>query len=383
MSTQQIIPSKNNSKKAQTRFQRLWSEAEALASDNVKLQADLDVLVQRVSKEIMTAELKMGKTIRDVVHRQIDFAGKKSLLKWQRFELNEWLDDNLSELMAMGLFDESLQNKIAVLRASEMGVELDPDSELSPAEQLDRYFELEDDDDDEDLDETGLHGDGATSAIFEDVMDDMDDMAAEFAEDSADEEALKELLRKLRAEFYGEDTEHDDGRSSPEKPATNDATEDVFKRLFRQTAAMLHPDKESDTQRRQEKHELMTQLLKARKERDLIAIVKLHEEYASADSVFSAEDEHALEGVLVDYLNQQQQRMDEIVEQSPMHEMAYSQFYSQKPKVVTRRINAHLKKIDERHQSLRHFIADVKTLKRLKEVLSARYDEQRFRDDWF
>lgn len=390
MSTQQIVPGKTgkkNTQKPQSRFQSLWSEAEALASENAKLEKELDNLVRRVSSDIMTAERNMGETIRDVVYRQIDFAGKKSLLKWQRFELNDWMEQNLSELMMMGLLDEPLQNKIALLRASQMGIDIDPESDLSPAEQLDRYFGVDDDDDDDDdygLDDTDASGDNTTADMFDDDFDDdMDEtQKVEFDDDSAEEEMLEELLRKLRAEFEEDEAEAEDERAAHFRQSENPITDDVLKRLFRQTAAVLHPDKEPDAQRRQEKHELMSQLLKARKERDLITIVKLHEEHSPADSGFSMEDEQALEEVLVDYLNQQQQRMEEIVEQSPMHRMAYSEFYSQKPETVTRKINAHLKKIDERHQSLQHFVTEVKTLKRLKEILSARYDAQSFGGGW-
>ena len=368
MSTQQIVRGKKDKQKPQSRFQSLWSEAEALASENTKLEKELDAIVLRVSSEIMTAEINMGETIRDVVYRQIDFAGKKSLLKWQRFELNDWMEQNLSELMVMGLLDEPLQNKIALLRASQLGVEIDLESNLSPAEQLDRYFGVEDDDYGQD--DSGTHG--TTADLFDDDMDDTHQ--DELDDDSAEEELLEELLRKLHAEF--EEFENESA-AQPTRPS-NPLSDELFKRLFRQTAAVLHPDKEPDAQRRQEKHELMSQLLKARKERDLITIVKLHEEHSSADSVLSMEDEQALEEVLVDYLNQQQERMEDIVEQSPMHRMAYSEFYSPKPETVTRKINAHLRKIDERRKTMEKFVIEVKTLKRLKEVLSDRYDAHNF-----
>jgi len=380
MSTQQIVPGKTGKKdsyKSQSRFQRLWSEAEAVASDNVKLEKELDDLVRRIGSEILAAELKMGETIRDVVYRQIDFASKKSLLKWQRSELSDWMEQNLSELMMMGLLDEPLQNKMAILRASQMGFEIDPDSELSPAEQLDQYFSAEDDQyGPDDL----ISSDGMPNGELFDDEDFDDAMQVECDDDSAEEEALEELLRKLRAEFE-EDEEGDENINSSEQALTP-ITNELLKRLFRQTAAVLHPDKEPEAHRRKEKHELMSQLLKARKERDLITIVKLHEEHSTADSAFSLEDEQALEEVLVDYLNQQRSRMEEIVEQSPMHMMAYNEFYSQKPATVTRKINAHLKNINVRHEAMRHFMTEVKTLKRLKEVLSERYEAHSFGDGW-
>ena len=96
-------------------------------------------------------------------------------------------------------------------------------------------------------------------------------------------------MRKLHAE-YNEIPES--ASVATDRESIND---DVFKRLFRQTAAALHPDREKDEDRRKEKHVLMSHLLKASKERDLISIVKLHERHASATSTLSGDDEQALE----------------------------------------------------------------------------------------
>jgi hypothetical protein len=372
MTTKAIAQGKQGKQKTASRFQRLWAEAEALAKDNVELESELNTLVTRIDKEVFSAEREMGETVRLMVYRQIEFANRKSLLKWQRAELNEWIRDNLSELTMFGLVDEPLQNAVAELRAFQLGIDLDPDSDLSAREQVDQYLGIDDSDDyrDEfwDDDEAGAKASG-------DLFDDDDDDEQE----AADEEAIAELLRKLHAQF------EDHLQPSPASDAGDQKliNDDVFKRLFRQTAAALHPDRETDENRRQEKHGLMSQLLKARKDRDLITIVKLHEQHTSVESALSGDDEQALEEVLVDYLNQQQARMDDIIEQSPMHNMAYSEFYSKKPATVTRRINAHLRKVRERRRSITAFMAEVKTLKSLKTVLEERYESRVFNDGWF
>jgi hypothetical protein len=111
--------------------------------------------------------------------------------------------------------------------------------------------------------------------------------------------------------------------------------------------------------------------------------VQLHERHASATSGLSGDDEQALEEVLVDYLNQQQARMDDIIHKSHMHHMAFSEFYSNKPATVTRRIKAHLRKVNERRQAMTDFISNVKTLKSLRAVLEVRYESRFFEDKWF
>lgn len=380
MATTEIARGKTGKQRPKSRFQQLWAEAEKLAKDNAELEQQLCALVSRIDREIFSAEREMGETVRQMVYRQIEFAGRKSLLKWQRAVLNEWISENLSELTQFGLVDESLQNAVAKLRAFQMGIDLDPDSDLSAQEQLDQYFDMDDPDDDdhwwdEDDDETSQNT-GTTGDLFDDEDADMlDDYLAD--DELDDEEALAELLRKLHDEF----AEHIDPPAvASDRKLLDDS---VFKRLFRQTAAALHPDRETDEERRQEKHVLMSQLLKARKERDLITIIQLHEQHASAESTLSVDDEQALEEVLVDYLNQQQTRMNDIIYQSPMHHMAFSEFYSSKPATVTRRINAHLKKVNERRESMNHFMAEVKTLKSLKTLLEARYESRFGMREWF
>ncbi len=372
MSTQSITPRKNDTTKPESRFQRLWAEASNLAQENLNLETELDALVQRVDKEVLQLELEMGKTIQQVVHRQLDFAQKKSLLKWQRAELDEWIDDNLAELSAMGLIDEALQNKLAALKAAELGIQIDPDSEMSAVDQLEKHLE-------EDAAEFRQQMENEDDELFgseAEMFGDDDDSSPD--EDDLDEDDLAELLRRLNAEFGDEHPFESPGQHSAAKPV-DDA---VFKRLFRQTAAALHPDKESDEGRRQEKHELMSQLLKARKDYDLITLLRLHEEHAKAASGLDANDEQALEQILVEYLNQQQQRMEEIVHQSPVHHLAFTRFYHKKPATVTRLIKTHVLKIEQRRESLSAFIKQVKTLKTLKQVLTERYDAQLIRRGW-
>ncbi len=373
MSTQSIARRKRGNQKTESRFQQLWAEASSLAKENLELEAELDALVRRVDTEIVQVERQLGEAIQQVVHRQLDFAQRKSLLKWQRAELDQWIDENLQELSAMGLIDDALHNKLAALQAAKMGVDIDPDSDLSAAEQLEKHLEEDAatyrkqfEDEDIDLDDTldDMYGDEDESYLDEDDLED---------------DNLAELLRRLNAEF-GDQNQFERRAEQPAKKPIDDA---VFKRLFRQTAAALHPDKESDEGRRQEKHELMSQLLKARKEYDLITILRLHEEHATAESGLKAEDEQALEQILVEYLNQQQRRTDEIIWQSPMHHMAFTEFYHKKSATVTRRIKTHLAKVEKKRQGLLAFMTDVKTLKTLKQVLAERYEEQMARRDWF
>ena len=388
MSNQAIAPGRRASKKAQSRFQRLWEEAENVAKENREFDKTLDALVHQVREEVGQAERALGETVRQAVHRQLDFSEKKSLLKWQRAELGQWIDEHLTQLMDMGMLDEDLQNRLALRHAEQLGIELDESSDVSPAEQLRQHLFQDGDDELEELRASLFDefDDDESDDWFDDEdEDENDDIASSDDEFAADDE-LAELLRQLHEEFGGSEGAGQQGKTDPfsakrkNKPGFDDA---VFKRLFRQTAAALHPDKETDPVKQREKHELMSELLEARKTRDLITIVRLHEQYSSAETALSAEDEQQLEEVLVEYLTQQQERTEAIVLRSSMHEFVFNEFYHKSPATVKRRIKAHIKKIDTRRAGLDVFVQKVKTLKVLKELLADRYERFRFDSPWF
>ena len=380
MSNQAIAPGRRARKKTQSRFQRLWQEAESVAQENLDLDKTLDALVLKVTSEVGQAERALGETVKQVVHKQLDFAEKKSLLKWQRAELDEWIEEHLEQLMNLGELDEQLQNRLARRQAQELGIELDESSDLSPVEQLQNTLFQSDD---EEL-RASLSGE-----FDNDDFNDEDDAEVSDADDSfVSDDDLEEILRHLHEEFgdHENDAQHkqsNQGQASQgrkDNPGFDDA---VFKRLFRQTAAALHPDKETDQKKQQEKHELMSELLTARKERDLITIVRLHEQYSSAETRLSAEDEQQLEEVLLEYLAQQQARAHAIVLRSRMHEFVFHEFYHKNPATVKRRVKAHIKKIDTQRAGLEVFVQKVKTLKTLKELLADRYERYRFDPRWF
>ena len=381
MNDQVIAPSRRAGKKKQSRFQRLWAEAETVAKDNLELGKALDSLVQRVGDEVVQAERALGETVAQVVHRQLDFAEKKSLLKWQRAELSEWIEEHLTQLMETGQLDEALQNRLAKKQAREMGITLDESSDVSPIDQLRQQLFGEDSDELEELLGSGSDEDDA------DHWFDSDDDETLSDDEHAAEEELAELLRQLHEELERQEEagQHRQGHAKSvstkkNKPGFDDA---VFKRLFRQTAAALHPDKESDPDKQAEKHELMSQLLQARKEHDLITVLRLHEQYSFAETALSAKDEQQLEEVLVSYLAQQHEHTQNIVHRSEAHEFVFHEFYHKNPATVKRRIKAHIKKIDTRRAELETFVQQVKTLKTLKELLAERYERYRFDSTWF
>jgi hypothetical protein len=132
------------------------------------------------------------------VYRQIEFANRKSLAKWQRAELNEWISDNLFELTMFGLVDEPLRTALAELRAFQLGIDLGPNCDLTAREQVDQYLGIDGSDnyDDEfwDAEVDQAHVEAKeTSDLFDEDEDD----------EQEDEDTVATVPhRKAYSEFY-------------------------------------------------------------------------------------------------------------------------------------------------------------------------------------
>ena len=364
-------------KARKSKFQQLWEKAERLKKSNRKLDVELNSLLRRVEGEVMPQELAMGALIKTMLEKQLAFAEKRSLTRWQRAELDDWIHENLEEIDCMGLVDEDLRNAMANKHAREHDIDLDDNSDLSPAEQLDQYYEAISPADAraaEGMQDDPFATDDDDSAFADAMMDELfgNRNAPDGASATPHERAQHDLFEDMFEQFA--DSQANTASANPKQSI--DST--VFKRLFRQTATALHPDKEQDEKRREEKHTLMSTLLDARKNNDLITVLQLHQQFVDADHSLSNADQHDLEAVLLNYLAQQVERKADIINQSPLHAGVYKRFYALSQKSINKKIAQHLQSLQQRSDSYHYFSSEIRTLKALKEVLAERYEQNRY-----
>lgn len=304
------------SDQCQSRFQSLWDQVVSTTAQIAGLASDLDILVTRVESLIMPVEQEVGALIRQVLERQLDFSMRKSLRKWQRIELERRIADLVNDLVNMDLLDADMHERLALRLGAARGFQPDPDSVLPVTEQLDSFLDPE------------------------------YDAAVDSWWSSPDPDNEHELATSVSLD------------------------DSAFNRLFRQAAAALHPDREADSDKQAEKHELMVQLLRARDERDLVTLLGLHERFAVAESVLSNADEAKLEAVLLEHLQVLRVRRESIILQSRQHFMVFRRFYHCDPAESDARLACHMVELRRRKASMRQFISQVHTLKDLQSYLS-------------
>jgi len=344
-----------------SRFQELWNEAERLKRENVALEGELDQLVQRIRNSVGPIEMDMGRAMRVQIDRLIVFGQRQSLAQWQLHVLDDWIMSSMDCLQSLGLVDDELSDSMAKLQAQTLGFEIDSDSELSASEQLAMYMEEQVKDMDTQLDD-----DDST-----DGLDDDQDILKWYEEQFSD------------SEFESIDSEHVDADSVPSDttfesdPTDTTKPQMVFKTLFHRVARALHPDKETDPQQREFKQALMTQLLEARRQRDLMQVFQLYQEHVDDTAAFDEREFAELEKVLCQYIELESQRQIEITTKSQLHDIAYTQFYSDDPNEVDRAIAEKIEDIKQRKSEIEIFSENVTSLKKLRPYLEDRFEQLR------
>lgn len=344
-------------KKSRNRFQKLWDEAERLKNHNAALELSLNELVQRIRVDLGPIELELGRSMRKQMDKLFVFAGRKSLSLWQKDVLNGWIVSNMGTLDAMGLVDDLLCDTFSELQARELGIGIDLDAEMSATEQLDRALEEQ-------------------SKVLSEQLADLTEQSVENQQDL--ENGYKEQPSLFDAEFEEEfdiferDIENDFGLKSTQSIDKN--PQQLFKILFHRVARALHPDKETDPVEQEHKQALMSQLLEARRQHDLITVISLYGEHVGGDLNLGEQEFRELERILIEFIDNEYQRFQQIIDQSELHSIAFSEFYNKDPARVENKIKGRIKEIKRQKKEIETFTKSVTSLQKLKPYLESRYD---------
>jgi len=154
----------------------------------------------------------------------------------------------------------------------------------------------------------------------------------------------------------------------------NALSNETFQRLFRATAAKLHPDREPDEDVRLEKQKHMVTLLKARKGGDLLTVLNLYETWVGEHEGFSKADKKTLEATLRAWLDKLEDEKEEIIMESPLHFRSYNSFYHGTRKKIDDAFTDRLKDLEDASVVIDVLTAEITSLKTLKPWLEDRYD---------
>ena len=253
----------------QQRFDKLRSTLERQRRRNDRFRQDLDGLVDLYHRRSMENDKVVFDDLVALSGKLIAFAGRKSLSHWHRVELDEWLSDLIERRIRQ--VDREVAERLGVeyrqAIARSMGI---------PVDELIERFETESEDGEQENSEPG----SAEQADHTDEDPWQDDL---FGFDVDPETVFDNGSDANQPDWMNDEKEAHIGRTVMDGSWAKD--------LFRRAALALHPDREPDPERRQVKQERMRELLRARKDGDIMAMLTIYSDSVSGADMVVAEQE--------------------------------------------------------------------------------------------
>lgn len=422
-------------RKKPSAFEKLWARAKKLKVENQKLSAELEKTISRLRETVLPQELAVAQAQKPLLIKLLKMGQRKSMTQWERQVLDEWIRETLEDFHQYNLIDTDLLNHLALYDSFRMGISLE-DNDIAPHQQfveivqqaeaerqeqqrqeeqaevdsikefreqlkthghadiedeLDRILgprprieenktpDLWEDDLSELQRQQQIQYDAEREALREKLIDDLlreidlitgDNLADALADNQADEESFEDFLSDS---FDSEDL---DSLISNKEETTPELTDKTFQRLFRATAARLHPDREPDPDLRLEKQTLMASLLKARKGGDLLTVLELYESWVGEHDGFSTADKKSLQHTLQKWISNLELEQEDIIMQSPLHFRAFNVYHSESQQKVSRIISQRMKELQQSEDMIEVMNDQITSLKTLKPFLEERYERK-------
>ncbi|ECT1023549.1 hypothetical protein DPO11_26930 [Salmonella enterica] len=274
-------------------FSAHWRKVAQYERRNEKATVKVNTLCQEYELRVMPHDRKMGEARCRWLRHIMLFLNSKELKRKDRQLLFEYVDEQLEQMQDFPFFYDPQMLRSLTEEPGCHGEALFRKERKQVPEQVCHEFNL------------------MMKATFGDDSEIPHSQLREIL-NSGDREAMELLFGQLREEYVDKKNGHEyaTGDKEPEwqdfefnySPDENDnasTIREIFRggqlsKIYRQIARVVHPDREQCPQKKEEKYRLMQQLVKARKEGDVVTLVKMYGEFVSDGdiSLDSEEQEH-------------------------------------------------------------------------------------------
>lgn len=155
-------------------------------------------------------------------------------------------------------------------------------------------------------------------------------------------------------------------------------------RLYKKLAILFHPDREMDETVKKEKHHLMVQLSKAKKDNDIWTIIELYQQHIDPNGGFEEKDLPAINSLLaaqIETLKFNYQHEERTA--NPVTSIVWAKFGNESQKVIDKNFAQHIKHLKQVIKDETLAVEEIKSLKVLKHYLAERYEESMAEQQFF
>ena len=152
-------------------------------------------------------------------------------------------------------------------------------------------------------------------------------------------------------------------------------------KLYRQLAKQLHPDKETDGTKKAEKSALMQQLSQAKKEKDVVALLLMAQQYLPEHEMVMDDQLLArLEATLKEKVVQLDNEFQELKCGGSLESLVWSKFGGGNKATRERQLSKYRDTLQQEAKELHQRCQEVRTVKQLKQHLNDRVEVARFHE---
>ncbi len=306
------------------------------------------------------------------IEKLLSFLPRKSIKGQKREELIAWIEDELNALEHNPFrkkSTETLRNTLSNHMIQEMEharvngghEEPDLDDVEDFREMLETMFQMSVEHNDETLLNV-LRDPGKVDEFMNDLLKKKLSHEAENEEHAFDD-----------TEFSSESQKQSENMFQVKHEVNGALKTSQLNKLYKKLAVILHPDKEESQDKKDQKHQLMQQLSKAKKEKDIYTLLQFAQQWLpDMELELSKESLDSMIESLKGKVGQLEDEYRRLDEPSSVETMVWFRFGEKTKKASTANLHQHADNLSERIEELRFEYARFKTVKEMNKVLGER-----------
>ncbi|MEZ9718586.1 J domain-containing protein [Vibrio cyclitrophicus] len=376
-----FLATTSSSPKQKNKLNRLWEDVEKKQRRIERYQAKLDDFYHDFKASTEKQERAVCRATEKWIHRLISFIPRKTIKGPQRETLYDWIQEELT-ILESNPFNpvDSIALREAFNQALLSQSSNQADANVMTEDQIEAFreemfmmlgYELDISDDE-------------LMAMVKDPQKFHDYLQSVMAEQSQEEHASEDDIDWGDEDFFSQ--ADDDNHFEPSHHQASDAlySDKQITKLYRQLAKQLHPDKETDEEKKSEKSALMQQLSQAKKDKDVVALFMLAQQHLPDHEMVM--DEGMLERLtmtLTEKIGQLNTEYQELQHGDDLKNLIWQRFGGGNKASRQKGLREYREHLKKESQELLAQSQEIKTVKQMQERLKKRVGASYFDNPFF
>lgn len=370
----------------------LWQKVEKKQKRNSSFVLKKDALFTQFQETVLPLEKRQGQQLAELITFLVPFIKRKTLSHYQREELLDWIQSELEFIRTHPFLEgvdydalQQLVNDAFYDFMQSQALDIDQDKIDQMRVTIEHIFDGDMQLTDEEL--IVLIKDPQQIEIYKDRM--YAQLEAQESHESNHTQDTQDTQGNPFEDLFGTDFDDEDFTGDFRQQKAQQATEQkqkdldkLFKasqlnKMYKKLASLLHPDKEQNPKKKEQKHTIMQQLSEARKNKDAFTLLQLYQQHVD-DGEFSFDSDTLAS--LVPLLRKKLHQLDDELHLSKssndMSTLVWRKFSASSKKKTAAQIHQHTTELENEYWQQQSIIDRHHTVAQIKKLLQQRIEEK-------